>query len=369
MKYLAPLLFTVTLSAQWVSPVEQSYGPYLAPKTGAEPALVASRGGVLLAWSELDPLTKQAQIRTGVLDFDGRLTSGITTLETWQAGADATSPAVATDGGSFAIAWLETQRHTHIAAVPLSADGIPVAEPRTFGGTFPGTATPPLVWNGAAYVVDGHAFDPTGEPVMVPPAPKDLRYASGKTLVGMSWTSTPRTYRCGIGIGHGCNWFDAEFTVAWDLVPGTSGSQRYRYESQTRPVTSGDGDEMAIVWRSPTALTGIRVVDGVYDSRFTILEDPAAPEPDDIAFDGERWLVAFTRDGDVWGAFVDRTLRHSVPFPIATGPRAESNARVTALAPGRFLVSYASDLGADDHRFAGRIVLNEPPPGRRRAVR
>ncbi|MGZ5442752.1 MAG: hypothetical protein ACXW5U_18800 [Thermoanaerobaculia bacterium] len=372
MRPLALLLFTTTLSAQWVSPIEQSYGPYLAPASGGAPALVASNDSVLLAWSELDPMTRRAEIRTGILDFSGRLVSEITTLPTWQAGADAIGPVVATDGGAFAVAWMESQRHTRLAAVPLSADGIPVAEPRTFGGYFHGAATPVLVWSGEAFVFSGNAFDLLGEPVAPPPvSPTGLRYGSGNALVGLAWSTLPLRYSCGIGIGHGCVWLDPEFVVTWEIVRGTrseSASKKYRYHVETPPLTAGDDDELAIVWRSPTALTGVRAFDGVYASSFTILESLAPPEPDGIAFDGERWLVVFTHDRDVWGAFVERTGKDFVPFPIATSGRAESNARVIALAAGRFLVSYASDLGADDHRFAGRIVLTEPP-GKRRALR
>ena len=370
MRYLALLLLTTTLSAQWVSPNEQSYGPYLAPATDAGPALVASKHGVLLAWCELDPFTRIPEIRAGLLDFDGRLTGAITRVPTYQPVAEARSPVVATDGETFAVAWQEVEPHKRMAAVVLDSNGVPVADPLPFGGIGNLPSTPLLFWNGDAYQIYGLAFDRSGRPVSPETnVPAHLRYAADETLVGIHWESTPRTYRCGWGIGHGCNWVDPEFIVTWDLAPGRSGSKKYAYYSDSRAVTAGDAGEMAIVWRSPAALNGIRVVDGVYDSRFTILEDSAAPEPDGIAFDGERWLVVFTRDGNVWGAFVDRVAKNFVPFPIASTERVESNARAIALAPGRFLVSYSSDLGGDDHRFAGRIVLAEPPPSRRRAVR
>jgi hypothetical protein len=364
------LVATVTASAQWVSPVEQSYGPYLAPPADTGPALVASTNSVLLAWSELDPFTRIAEIRVGVLDFDGRLTGAITTLPTLQPVAEAQDPVVATDGETFAVAWQEPEPHRRMAAVALDSKGAPAGEPLPFGGIGTLPSTPLLFWNGEAYQIHGLAFDRSGRPVDPDTnVPAHVRYAAGETLVGMNWTSTPRTYRCGWGIGHGCNWIDPEFIVSWELAPGGSGSRSYRYYSDSRAVTAGDAHDMAIVWRSPTELNGLRVIDGEYHSRFTILEDTAAPEPDGIAFDGERWLVVFTRTGDVWGAFVDRTGRDFAPFPIASTARVERMARVIALAPGRFLVSYLSDLGNDDHRFAGRIVLTEPPPSKRRALR
>jgi hypothetical protein len=368
MRLLALLLFTTTLCAQWVSPIEQSYGPYLAPETDVGPALVASRNGVLLAWCELDPFTKIPEIRAGVLDFDGRLIGAITRLPTYQPVAEARGPVVATDGKTFAVAWHEPEPNWRSAAVALDSNGAPVAEPLPFVGISNLPGTPLLFWNSEAYQINGLAFDRNGRPVYPDTnVPAYVRYAAGETLVGMNWTSTPRRYQCNVA-RPGCGWIDPEFMVAWEIRPGKSGSQKYRYYSDSRAVTAGDEDEMAIVWRSPTALTGIRVVNGEYRAKFTILADPAAPEPEGIAFDGQRWMVAFTRNDDIWGAFIDRTSRHLVPFPIATSDRVESSPRVATLAPGRFLVSYSSDLGADDHRFAGRIVSTEPP-GKRRAMR
>jgi len=370
MRIIGLLLLTTTLSAQWVSPTEQSYGPYLAPETDVGPAIVASKNGVLLAWCELDPFTRIPEIRSGVLDFNGRLTGAITKLPTFQAFAEARKPVVATDGETFAVAWQEFEPHKRMAVIPLDANGVPAAEPLQFGGIENWSSTPPLFWNGEAYQIYGLAFDRNGQPVYPETnVPVYLRYAAGGTLVGMNWASTASKYQCGWGIGHGCGWTDPEFMVAWEIRPGKSGSKKYLYHSESRAVTAGDEDELAIVWRSPTALTGIRVVDGEYHSRFSIVEDAAAPEPDGIAFDGERWLVVFTRDGNVWGAFVDRTGKDFAPFPIASTERVEWKARAIAIAPGRFLVSYSSDLGDNDHRFAGRIVLPEPPPTRRRAIR
>jgi hypothetical protein len=370
MRLAALLLFATTIHAQWVSPVEQTYGPYLAPLTGGEPALVASSDRLLLAWSELDPVTRRAEIRTGILDFNGRLISDISTLPTWQAGAEATSPMVATNGDSFAVAWLESQRATRVAAVPLHADGSRTAEPLSFGGYFAGEIAPPLVWNRTAYVVDGHAFDAAGSIVISTAAiPPHLRYASGEAMVGMTWSTLPKRTSC---FFHFCGELPEEFVVTWEVgrnLRMESGSETYPYyRPDARVVTAGDDDEMAIVWRSPKALTGIRVVDGMFGSKFNILEDADAPAPDGIAFDGERWLIVFTRGQDIWGAFAERTGRDATVFPIATSARKESKAQAIAIAPGRFLVSYASDLGADDHQFAGRVVLSEAP-GKRRAAR
>lgn len=375
---IALLLFATAANAQWVSPIEQSYGPYLAPPTGAEPAIVASSHGVLLAWSELDPITKISEIRTGVLDFNGRLVGPITKLPTYLAAADALGPVVATDGETFAVAWQESSSRG--AAIALDANGVPVAQSLLFGraGVKLGS-TPTLIWNGEAYQIHGLAFDRNSVPVFPETdLAANLRYAANAASVGMTWVSHLAGYRCTIG-SHGCRWFDAEFIVTWEIVRGKDrqqSSKSWTYYTVTTPIVAGDDDEMAIVWRAPDAFVGTRVVDGQFRSSFTFLtltalEQINAGQPEGIAFDGEQWLVVFTRDGDIRGAFIDRnrTSHDFESFPIATGDRAESNARVTTLAPGRFLVSYSSDLGTDDHRFAGRVVLADYSPKKTRAIR
>lgn len=372
MRLFAILLFATVANAQWVSPIEQIYGPYLAPSIGAEPAIVASNHGVLLVWSEIDPLTNIPELHSGILDFDGRLVSPITILPQYQVDAHAKHPVVATDGETFAVGWLESQGLMRVAAIALDANGAPAAPPRGFGGYYElGTITPPLVWNGSAYQIFGFAFDRDGQPVLPETdMPAVLRYAANGTFVGMKWESHRAGYRCSFG-RPSCVWFDADFTVTWEIVRGNRHEQTSRawpYYTDSTPIVAGDDDEMAIVWSSDNGIAGMRVVDGKYQSSFAIPKGLTPEAPEGIAFDGERWLVVFTRDQDIWGAFVDRDSFNVTPFPIATGGRAESKARATALKSGRFLVSYSSDVAPRDHRFAGRVVLSESPK-RARAIR
>lgn len=373
---IALLLFTASANAQWVSPIEQSYGPYLAPSIDAEPAIIASKDRVLLAWCEVDPITKAPEIRTGILDFHGRLTGAITKLPTQQAAAAATSPVVATDGETFAVAWVESWKFG--AAIALGADGVPAGGPRPFN-LAADTMRTPLIWNGEAYQVNGIAFDGHGQPAfpeMDMPA-LALQYAFDHTIVGMKWTADDGT-TCHWG-RHGCVYFNPNITITWEIVREKQRKQEskdFPHYTKSSPIVAGDDNEMAIVWRAPNEYVGARVVDGSYQSSFTFFRfDPLeaihdSTEPEGIAFDGERWLVVFTRNHDIWGAFIDRNRSQDEiePFPIATSDRFESHARVTKLAPGRFLVSYSSDLGPDDHRFAGRVVTLEPP-ARRRSMR
>ncbi|HEU4887690.1 MAG TPA: hypothetical protein VFV49_07390, partial [Thermoanaerobaculia bacterium] len=101
---LLTFLLAAGVTAQVVSPIEQSYGPYTRPYEGYEPALAVSRDAILLAWSEVMTPGAYPRIRIGLLDFHGRLVSPITTIET---DGHAVFPAVTSDGSSFLLEYFE----------------------------------------------------------------------------------------------------------------------------------------------------------------------------------------------------------------------------------------------------------------------
>jgi hypothetical protein len=106
MRWLAALLFAAaTAGAQLVDERELTYGPFEPGPRDRSFTVAAAPHGMLLAWSELDPETKLASIRTGLLDFDAQLTGPIHTIPTAVPSLHATTPAVATNGTSFFVAW------------------------------------------------------------------------------------------------------------------------------------------------------------------------------------------------------------------------------------------------------------------------
>ncbi len=372
------LLAALDASARWISPVEQSYGPYAPAPLGSQPALVAAQNRVLLAWSEIDPVAHASRIHVGLLDFDGRLVSPIGKLPLFSSGGLAWSPVVATDGSGFYVSWVEPVGAPLIAGIALDATGRPIGSPRFLGRAVT-SAKPVTAWTGSAYVVGPESFpitlDQVGEPMFAPiQVPTGFRYAADGMLVGVTSVSHREEVRCNIA-RPGCAVFPAQFEVTWTLRRGGDGwgdSYAAPYFATTPVIAAGADLATAIVWGAETSpattLRGIRVVNAGYHSSFDIETDPLElpPRAEAIAFDGERWLVVTTSGGDVHGAFVDQSGSRFKTFAIANSARIESRSQVIALSPGRFLVTYDSDL-PEDHRIAGRIVLTGNPAKRRSA--
>lgn len=351
-------------AAQWVSPVEQTYGPYGRAAGDSGPALAGARGGVLLAWSEIDPITRVSSIRTGVLDSDGRLTTELTTLPTFTAGASATNVHVATDGETYFVCWLEKEISWHVVGILVDAQGRPASALMSFGHLQTQESSVLLVWTGDSYFlwaggelssIRREGTFATASGVLAP----DAAYASRNTLVGIDWSSTDTHIGCNFG-RPGCAQIPAIFKLQWTIVHPDRTDQKSREFNHysTGVVVDGDEREMAVAWDTADSLSGARIVDGALKPGFRVNGGKAVP--DSIAFDGERWLITFEKGGNVFGAFIERGTREATPFAIASSLRHESRSHAYVIAPGRFLVSYTSDEDGD-LRFAGRVVTPAPP--------
>jgi hypothetical protein len=374
---LAFLLASASAHAQWVSPVEQSYGPYKAAALGGQPALVVSQQHVLLAWSEVDPITNLTEIRTGLLDFSGRLVTPTHALPQYGFGGTAWAPSVASDGNGFFVGWTEPVGAPAFIGMALDRDGKPIGQPR-YAGRATAAATPVTGWSGTAYFsgADGFqtAFDRKGEPVVMSAAiPIGFRYSADGMLVGLTVTSNRPQRRCTFGFGYICWDEPGKFQLRWTLRRDGDGWTDFLIAPYYGYAVTAAGSDLntAIVWRAetaPEAIRGVRVINGGLESSFKIQAHPLRmPMPESMAWDGERWLLVMTLENDVYGAFIDRTGGTFQPFAIANSARNESHAQVVALSRGRFLVAYDSDL-PKDHRIARRIVTTTDPD-RRRAVR
>lgn len=373
---LALLLATVAAHAQWVSPVEQVYGPYTPSALGSQPALAASRNGVLLAWSEVDPVDKLTYIHTGLLDFNARLITPIRRLPQFASKGIAWSPNVATDGEGFFVAWNEPVGTPLFAGIALDRNAASIGAPQLVGSANSTTTKPLAGWNGTAYFSGADSFpvtfDRAGTPgAVLPFVPAGFRYSASGALFGLTSTSNRAERRCSWGFGWRCIDYPAQLQVKWTLRrdSGTRTDSFTATHYAPFVLTAGNERDTALVWRGETnpadTIRGIRLVNGTFESTFVLSTSPyVVPVPEAIAFDGERWLLVMTVNGDVSGAFIDRGGAAFPTFPITTGARVESRAQVLALGGGRFLVTYDSDLPGD-HRIAGRIVMTGEPAKRR----
>ncbi|HVE71960.1 MAG TPA: hypothetical protein VNI54_11365 [Thermoanaerobaculia bacterium] len=123
--------------------IETSHGPFLRPDFGANHALAAARGNVLLAWSEKNE-TGHARVHVALLDSAGRAISPARELPVLNPSRDAVAPTVTTDGASFIVAWQEVLGLQQTVAMTLDANGQSATAPQPFGvETVAGDIAPP----------------------------------------------------------------------------------------------------------------------------------------------------------------------------------------------------------------------------------
>jgi hypothetical protein len=301
-------LFVLEASAQIVSPIEQSYGPYARPSNGFEPALAASNDAILLAWSEVMP-TGLTQIRMGLLDFHGRLVSPISTIATT---ISAVSPAVLYDGTAFRVEYVESDMRFSVDVDSRGAPiGLPQLAPPRTGGILTASLAPNICWS----------------PFCVP---------------------------------------QGTFTLSWS-GPGVRGSYILDRDGAFGPVAGGRrGDHIVLAWYSPSGvwfagIAGTLRNIGKLPVPVWVTDVPA------VGCDDTHCLIAFTtRERKIYGLLIDAAQPWlPTPVPIETESSVE-RPQVHVLQNGRFLVVYTSSAFATENRFAGRIVTTKPEPVRRR---
>jgi hypothetical protein len=350
--------FALNVTAQIVSPTQQSYGPYRRPAEGFEPALVSSRNAILLAWSELDD-ARISRIRCGLLDFHGRLTSPIVTVPSI---GRAAWPAVATDGANFRLVYFEYRfeprlERRYAMAVDIDAAGTIVGEPHQLHAYnhAPPATFPIVYWNGSAFTFVDRPIDEAAAVI-------------DEHLAGAVWdTKWALT---------GCFLFHCIYSevleLNWWAVHGVNGSYRpYPSPEPAALAMAGRGNYATIAWNSGLGVQYVELTNGAVTWQPLLI--PASVSTNDrpgLGCDDTHCLVAYaTKSGDVYAALYRRNQPGiDAQVPIELGSRF-AKPHVLVLQNGRFLVSYVSTTAFDGDRFAGRIVTTEPPAGRRRAVR
>jgi hypothetical protein len=352
-------LFAIALllAQPWISPIEQSYGPYSRPSRGGHHALAAGSSGSLLAWSET--IDGAARIRIGLLDSRAQLISGIATLPLVTSGAEAYAPAVAFNGESFLVAWVEHYRGAErFCSMAVDGSGIPIPPAQRDGFAHGDDVTPLIVWDGTAWHVSDRS--PTGVQAA---AMNNGVYAT------VRWKQTP-IYDCGrIAI---CGIRASRWDVVW-TAGDESGSEQVGDEwpkGNTPPgmlAIAPAGDDFAIAWATSLGVGYLFTSARHSTTVHAYADDDAAPG---LACDDERCVIAYGTfgRGDVQAIVVESDgVRGPELLTISATERKEHSALVHPLGSGRFLVSYLSDQTTANQRINGRIVSFEP--ARRRAVR
>lgn len=364
----AALTLATCLDAQTVLPFEQTYGPYAVPKGGTvEHEVVPNAQGALLVWSE--ELNRQAVIRFGLLDRNGRLVSELNTI-TAPLGADSLSPAVATDGSSFLLAWIELTygpgyETPRLLALRIDETGRPIGVPRELlrqSAAMPHEKVTRVSWTGSAFEVWGPLnshFRIHSDDQVEDLSPGGIPYARiGNEFLRAGWTPVTWYPPCGTPL---CN-PETMWVLGW-----TSGTFQGQYQpaAPMGPLSAaGGGSVQLIAWLTEGGLALVRIEDDRVISEELIPSTATSSAPG-IAFDGSNYLLVYlSAPGELTGMSLSADGKASTPFPIGLTDWVY-DLEVDAIAAGRFLVSYRTIAGGSV--LHGKIVVTEP--SRRRAVR
>jgi len=259
-----------------------------------------------------------------------------------------------------------------VAVVPVDASGAPGIV-RVYGSA-QGSKAPSLVRISGAYALWGEStsymLDRDGLLLSESEAlQRSAIVTAGSAILTFSTTTDPGGQRCTIG-GRSCAYFPAVTTIDWNYatpVTQKSGSLFRPWSLRLGLAAAGnaDGSEFVIAWIGESGPEAAVIRDG---DASLLVKVPAFADlvsTPSIAFDGFRYLLVFQTIGNIFGAFIDVDGAIVQPFPIATSDLAEERPAVTALARGRFLVTYKSGAA-----LAGRVLITpDAAPARRRSVR
>ncbi|MFP5246085.1 MAG: hypothetical protein ACLGH0_05280, partial [Thermoanaerobaculia bacterium] len=280
----ALLLFAAT-----VSPLEQTYGPYARPITGFAPATAVTSRGVLVAWSEIDAAKGRAQIRTAMLDREGRIATPIRTIAS---DGYAMWPSLATNGTTFQLAFLETvQKLQQTMTVDLDANGAPVAAPRQFRARAASEAAPrpQVFWNGREFEV-------------AEPANNGVAIAS-RGMAFSSWFSLQNIFYC-CCFGW-CQVVGTYYDLTWS-TQGVTRRENARHDAVSPPAASAIGETFYIAWTSPKGVWYSMVRNNA------VVGGTLIPAPADLTYapgigcDSTDCLIAWsTTAGDIYAMILD----------------------------------------------------------------
>lgn len=356
------VLLAATASAQ----DDLSYGPFRPAPRDHSFAVGVAPHGLLVAWSEIDPGSDFGTIHTGLFDFDGKLVSPVHTLLPSSAGSHATTPAVATDGERFFVAWLELDRSTwqpsRVAGAVVDRTGVQLSGTLDLGRAIEGS--PMLTWDGLAFRVYGNSsytVSPDGVVTKMnsQPVRRRVPFATPDAHGWVDWTSG-RAFSCWMGPGCYGNPGRYTYTLDWAVVSHNwirTGSYRDFDYLTGKPAVLPRGDDFLAIWTDGKTLFGLPVVDGISQRPFRMarnlphdLSEPAAAES----------LVVYEMAGDIYGVVIHDGARFGEPFPITSDTRREELPRVYLVGPHRYLVTYVIERDPAGLRMGGRFVTVSP---------
>jgi hypothetical protein len=350
-------LFAVAAQGEIVVGDEQLlHGPYNAAPRDQSFALAHGPEGMLLAWSEVDPETQLAVVRTMLLGRDGKPAGPIHTLPPSRENVHATSPDIAGDGSSFFIAWMHRDRYRlepqNLGGILTDVRGAPAGNSFGLGPAVSGT--PRVFFTGLEYRAFGAASY-----AIVDGAPKIIHHGSAPQRVPFAnpdangWVAWRTIVEICCGLSY---WFTTYYhSLEWSILTDSgvrTGAVRRNGVITGSPAVSADGKDLLIVWGTRTAVSGLRVVNGKAGDVFARNADLDPGTSPSIAGN----LVVFEQHGDLWGMLVDAGFNQ--PFLISGSGAREESPRLLQAGENRWFIAYTVDDGTNA-TLAGRFITIE----------
>ncbi len=337
-----------TLAALALLAAQQIYGPFEPGPRDRAPAVAAAPHGLLMAWSEIEPGARVASIHTALFDHDARRIGPVHKLASTRANVHATTPAIATDGEKFFVAWLERDRHgltaREVAGVLTDGTGMPLRGTESFGAAVAGA--PSLVWFGLEYRLFGEknfSISPAGDVKIVNfgVTPQRVPFATPDANGWIDWSTEPPGRPC-ISFCGGILPTPAASIIEFAVVtPDWIRSGRIRetgFHLGAAPVVEAAENDLLVVWGTPQGLKAQRIDDGETARTFTL----ADPRARDAALSMAGSLVVFDSGFDIYGTNVTGDAFGPI-FPISTGEEFDQHPRVRRVGEHRYLVTWLRD--------------------------
>lgn len=355
------LLFAVSAGGQTVDPNETTYGPFKPGPRDRAAAVAVAPHGMLMAWSEIEPGSRVATMHTALFDFDAKLAGPIHTLPATRPNVHATTPAIATDGSRFFVAWLERGRFSelaeNVAGVLVDGNGTPLRGTESFGEAVAGA--PSLVWNGVDYRLFGaanHSISTDGEIAVVSygVAPQRVPFASPYGNGWIDWSNErgrPQCFTwCG-GMPVSPNLYLLDYAIVTHDWIRTGRIRDTGHLGFGPPAIEPAGDDLLVVWSTPAGLKAQWIIDGEPARSFTA-NDPKLSGAS-ISMAGS--LIVFDFGFDIYGVTVNGDSFGDI-FPISAGDHFDSQPRVHRLGQRRYLVTYVRDGEGPEVSIVNRFV-------------
>jgi hypothetical protein len=341
-----------------------SGGPFDRLPIDPGAAVAVAPQGMLVAWSEIQPGRPYAVMQVGLIDFDGNWISPVRTLAP-RNNLHASSPAIATDGERFFVAWVDRKgssfQPVSVSGALVGPNGEQISE--TFDLSDAVTGSPSIVWDGlffSSYGALSFTITPFGAIQRTASAAVAGRvpFATPEANGWVDWRDVPsRTVCIPVGMWLPCGPSPVNYGLDWAIVSERgihTGGVAEGFYNAGKPAILASGDDLLIIWSDTKSLKALPIIDGRMGPFFRSEESGVAVEPS-----AAEKLVVFESGGDIWGVPIVDGRQFGKLFRISRAKERETAPRVYLVGPNRYLVTWVVNRDRLGTRLAGQFVTIE----------